>query len=154
MVGYPSLRRAAPSKRFVPRALIASAVGAAVVVACSKKNEIDVSSDVVTGVECTAAGDPACGNGGACVLGYCRIPCTGDDECPGESLCIGAGPFGCQLPWDAFCNTALPCKEPLVCVGNSCRMPCATTEDCPRGDHECIDGACFGVMEADKPDSG
>lgn len=117
---------------------------------CSKTNKIDASSgsDIITGMPCEAEVDPACGEDGACVMGYCRIPCTGDDECPEDSLCIGPGPFGCQLTWDAFCNMSQPCKDGLECAARSCRMPCKVTEDCPRSDHECVDGACFGVMEA------
>jgi hypothetical protein len=121
--------------------------------ACSKKNEIDVSSDIITGVPCEGDGDPACGEDGACVMGYCRIPCTTDDDCPQEALCIGPGPFGCQLTWDAFCNLSQPCKDGLKCAAKSCRMPCSTTDDCPRTDHECVDGACFGEME-NPPDAG
>lgn len=125
-------------------------LGLLVLSACSKTNKIDASSgsDIVTGVDCEAEGDPACGKDGACVMDYCRIPCTGDDECPKGSLCIGTAELsGCQLPWDAFCNMSQPCKDGLTCAGNTCRMPCKVTEECPRSDHECLDDACFGVME-------
>lgn len=126
-----------------------AALVALILVACSKKNEIDASTDIITGVECTGEGDPACGNNGACVLGYCRIPCTADDECPQEALCIGSAELsGCQLTWDAFCNMSQPCKTGLTCGADyTCRMPCAASEDCPRADQECVQDACVGSTE-------
>ena len=144
------------------KSCVYSAAGAVVMIAllaplaCSKKNNVDVSTDIVTGVACTGEGDPACGGDGACVLGYCRLPCTGDDECPQDSLCIGSDPFGCQLTWDAFCNLSQPCKEGLACgTDHKCRMPCTTSEECPRADQECEQGACFGSTElGDIADAG
>lgn len=116
---------------------------------CSKKNTVDASTEIITGVECTAAGDPACGKDGACVLGYCRIPCDADDECPTGALCIGTAELsGCQLTWDAFCNMSQPCKPGLTCgTDHTCRMPCVTSPDCSRGDQECVQGACVGKTE-------
>jgi hypothetical protein len=61
-------------------------------------------------------------------MGHCRIPCTEDDECPQEALCIGPGPLGCQLTWDAFCNMSQPCKDGLRCAARSCRMPDVTAQ--------------------------
>lgn len=122
-------------------ALLASA-------ACAKKNDVDVSTDIITGVECTDVGDPACGKDGACVLDYCRQPCTADNECPKGALCIGTAELsGCQLTWDAYCNMSQPCKMGLTCVKQSCRMPCTASEDCPRADQECLQDACVGTSE-------
>ncbi len=124
--------------------------------ACSKKNTIDMSSDIVVGPECAGPGDAACGKDGACVLGYCRVPCDGDDDCPKGALCIGTtGNLGCQLTWDAFCNASQPCKPGLACAkDHTCRMPCSVSPDCPRGDQECIDEVCVGTLEPGATDAG
>jgi hypothetical protein len=116
---------------------------------CSKKNTIDASTDIIAGAMCSGEGDPACGKDGACVLGYCRIPCDTDSDCPKGALCIGTASLsGCQLPWDAFCNMSLPCKTGLTCAtDHTCRMPCTVAADCPRADQECVQQACVGEAE-------
>jgi hypothetical protein len=122
---------------------------AATSAACSKKNTIDASADIISGVPCSAAGDPACGKDGACVLGYCRIPCDHDYDCPEGALCIGTPALsGCQLSWDMICNMSQHCNPGLTCgTDHKCRMPCTVAADCPRADQECVQGACVGNSE-------
>lgn len=130
----------------VPVSVIVAVLASA---GCSKKNTIDMSSDVATGVACTGAGDPTCGKDGVCVLDYCRVPCSSEADCLEDALCIGPGPeYGCQLTWDAFCNSSLKCKEGLECgIDSKCRMPCTTSDTCPRADHECVRGTCVAKTE-------
>jgi hypothetical protein len=120
--------------------------------ACSKDNSIDATQNVTPGIglQCTGAGDPACGTTGVCALGYCRIGCGTDAECPQGALCIGdVYPYGCQLPQDAECNdTDKKCSAPLVCgLDRTCRMGCVVSGDCPRNEHVCRAGVCVGESE-------
>ena len=119
--------------------------------ACSKENTVDASTHVESGIgaQCSAKDDPACGVAAVCALGWCRSGCTTDAECPQGALCVGdTPPFGCQLPQDAVCSSAQPCKAPLVCgLDKTCRMPCKVSKDCPRNDQECYAGVCVGDSE-------
>ena len=116
---------------------------------CSKENTVDASTQVegAIGLQCSENDD--CGTSGVCALGYCRLGCATDAECPQGALCIGdAPPYGCQLPQDAVCSSAQPCKAPLVCgLDKTCRMPCKVSKDCPRNDQECYAGVCVGDAE-------
>lgn len=124
---------------------------------CSKENEVDAdpAGDGGSGVpgaigsQCSGPDDPVCGTNGVCVLGWCRLGCLTDAECPQGALCIGdTPPFGCSLPQDYQCSTDQPCKEPLVCgLDKTCRMPCQVSKDCPRNEQECHAGVCVGDSE-------
>lgn len=126
-------------------------LGLGCVSACSKDNEVDASDNVNPGVglQCSAAGDPACGTTGVCVLGYCRLGCATDGECPQGALCIGdMPPFGCQLQQDMHCGGNQKCEAPLVCgMDNTCRIGCSKSDACPRNDQICVEGACYGKLE-------
>lgn len=118
---------------------------------CSKENTVDASTHVegAIGLQCSDNDD--CGTSGVCALGYCRLGCLTDAECPQGALCIGdVPPYGCQLPQDVGCNDAdQKCQPGLVCgIDGNCRMPCSTDSQCPRNEHACIAGTCVGRSEA------
>ena len=123
----------------------------AVVVGCSKDNEVDASKNTAGGIgtQCSGPDDPACGTNGVCALGYCRIGCLTDGECEQGALCIGDGPpYGCQLPQDIGCSEDNPCTMGLVCgLDGLCRTPCNLSTRCPRNEQQCIEGACYGIAE-------
>lgn len=120
------------------------------VVGCSKENQVDSSKHNATGVgaQCSGAGDPGCGTQGVCVLGYCRIGCNTDSECPQGALCLGAAPpFGCSLSAELACDEQ-PCTPPLACgIDNKCRFPCKADTNCARNEHRCESGACVSLSE-------
>lgn len=125
----------------------------AVVVGCSKDNEIDASQNTAGGIgtQCSGPDDRACGTNGVCALGYCRFGCLTDGECEQGALCIGDGPpYGCQLPQDIGCSEENPCTMGLVCgLDGLCRMPCNLSTKCPRNEQTCIATTCVSGSEQD-----
>ena len=86
---------------------------------CSKDNVVDAGNNASSGVgaQCAGPGDPACGTGGVCVLGYCRLGCTSDGACPQGALCLGdVEPYGCSLSDELSCSDVKPCKTPLTMI--------------------------------------
>jgi hypothetical protein len=120
--------------------------------ACSKDNEIDASGGTATAIgnQCSGPDDPACGTSGVCVLGWCRIGCLTDGECPQGGLCIGdVLPYGCSLEEELACSSDQPCEPGLRCgVDGKCRLPCTVDSDCPRNDHACVAATCVSHSES------
>ena len=119
---------------------------------CSKENNIDASGNVLgVGQQCSGPGDKGCGEGSACVLGYCRHGCTNDAECPQGAICVGdIPPYGCTMPEEGACGANEDCPQGLLCaVDHICRHACEVRENCPRNEHRCVAGACVGTGESD-----
>lgn len=120
-------------------------VAIAVAQGCSKENTVDASQHSNSvGQQCTGPGDQGCGVAAVCALGFCRLGCTTDSECPQGALCVGDHPpFGCSLPSELACSSSQPCSAPLTCgLDGKCRWPCQVREDCPRNEHQCIAHVC------------
>src|SRR5688572_5016558 len=120
--------------------------------ACEKTNNVDQSVTADVGDQCGGPGDPGCGVGAVCALGYCRHGCTTDAECPQGAICIGdMPPYGCSLPAEIACLSSQPCAATgLACgIDGVCRLPCETDSDCSRNEHRCIAGSCVSQGERD-----
>jgi hypothetical protein len=136
------------SRRLVASWLGSFAIGLTLVLAanaCSKTNNINQSSGVSVGEACRTSAD-ACTRGTVCVLGYCREPCMGDNECARDAVCIGDTDFGCSLAWELGCSSSQPCDEPLSCDPNgavgACRNTCKGDDDCVLNGYVCVDEVC------------
>lgn len=122
---------------------------AALVVACSKTNNVSAGgggANAKIGEACTAKAD--C-NSAECVAGYCRLTCKVDTDCDAKSICLSDGTAsGCRLPDEQNCATpGQPCDNgALTCaIDKTCRMPCSGA--CSRDGVECIAGTCVGKDE-------
>ena len=116
---------------------------------CSNGDKIDAATALEVGKRCQGADDPACGLGGVCVLGVCRLGCTTDAECPQEALCVGdRSPFACTMPSELACSASQPCEVPLTCgIDGKCRTACDATTGCPRNEQECRASTCVSHNE-------
>ncbi len=122
---------------------------AAILVGCSKENNVEVGSNPNAHVGEVCTSEATCGDS-VCVLGFCRPSCSSDSQCVDGNLCLaGGGKSGCRLATELSCATpGQPCpgSPSLVCaLDKSCRAPC--TGSCPVSGQQCIAGVCVGKDE-------
>lgn len=128
----------------VLRFVIALAI--ACVASCAKENNVTQSTDV-SGVGNPCGADKApCLAGTTCILGFCRLPCDHDDDCEGDSVCIGDDAFGCSATHELACSSSQKCTAPLACDPNgavgACRNACSTAADCKLPNYDCVGSVC------------
>lgn len=90
-----------------------------------------------------------CGSRYVCRLGYCRIECRENRDCPVGLICLQdeAGLGACQLEEEQSCTLTSECPEPLVCSQQQCTNACNDSRDCPPGS-ECVnDGTTNGCVD-------
>jgi len=130
-------------------AIVAASAGG-----CSRTNNVDQSTELDVGQQCSGPDDKGCGQGAVCALGFCRLGCTTDAACPQGAICVGdQAPFGCSLPAELACSSSQPCaSSALECgIDGVCRLPCKADADCSRNEHHCIAGSCVGDGERAYP---
>jgi len=130
------------------------AIVAASAAGCSRTNNVDQSTELDVGQQCSGPDDKGCGQGAVCALGFCRLGCTTDAACPQGAICVGdQAPFGCSLPAELACSSSQPCaSSALECgIDGVCRLPCKADADCSRNEHHCIAGSCVGDGERSYP---
>ncbi len=93
-------------------------------------------------------GDEDCKDGGVCIDGTCRSPCTSDAEC-GQGLLP-------EVCLDGRCEQT--CVIDLLCFGGICEdglceeAACGNDADCPGENQACTNGRCEGYTPCDEDD--
>ena len=68
--------------------------------------------------------DPGCAEGwcavsrdvgGTCIANACTRTCTGDQDCPTGSTCVGAAPAGCFVDFQPYCRPGGPAGNGFTC---------------------------------------
>ena len=72
-----------------------------------------------------------------------RSPCTGNNQCPSGTMCVGGECVS------SACAHNRDCPAGMRCIGGQCSSPqCSSTSPCPAGS-SCINGIC--VADAPQP---
>lgn len=111
------------------------------------------------GASCQESGPYVCRVGrclqGVCVAGIAGDPCTGDDGCLEDLLCVEGSCVRAPRP-GAPCTADGRCEAGAYCTGDRCRAfpgpgePCAPGDRCQAGSF-CSDGSCEALRPAGAP---